>query len=98
MTSNFVETFDPPTMAITGFSGCLKLNSRDSNSLDKSGPAQDDFAYLMIPQVLACALCEQANASITKISHNFAICFASKSSFFFSPISNLTFSSSAILP
>src|SRR3989338_2149894 len=97
-TDILVDTFDPPTIAISGFTGCVNAFVSACNSASNNNPAQDFFENSTTPTVEHSLRCAVANASITKISHNAAIFLESASSHFFSPIKNRTFSHKRISP
>ncbi len=97
-TVSLVETFEPPTIAISGRFGLPSAFSSASSSPVSSGPAQATGANFATPCVLASARCAVANASMTYTSHSAAIFCATSSLFFFSPLLKRTFSSSTISP
>src|SRR5437899_680905 len=70
---SLVETFEPPTIATTGFLGLCIILASASTSAASKGPAQAIGAYLMIPQVDASSRCAVAKASMTNTSQSLAI-------------------------
>ena len=54
-TSNFVETFEPPTIASMGLAGLSKALANASSSAANNGPAQAVFALAITPSVDASA-------------------------------------------
>jgi hypothetical protein len=49
------ETFDPPTIAASGFSPLAMAPSRNSSSLARRNPETEGERYLVTPSVEACA-------------------------------------------
>ena len=81
-----------------GRAGLSRAFAKASSSFANNGPAQAIVEYFATPCVEAWARWAVPNASITNTSQSFAMRFAKSSSFFFSPILNLTFSQRTTSP
>mmetsp|Transcript_11462 Transcript_11462/g.27381 ORF Transcript_11462/g.27381 Transcript_11462/m.27381 type:complete len:254 (-) Transcript_11462:645-1406(-) len=79
-----VETFDPPTMAIIGFSPLVTAPSRYSSSFAKRNPETDGWRNFVTPSVEACARWAVPKASFTKRSKGAASFSTNPLSFFVS--------------
>ena len=84
-TSSFVDTFEPPTIAMVGRSGFSSALESAWSSATSNGPAQAIGANSATPTVLAWALWAVPKASMTKTSQSAAMRRASSGSFCFSP-------------
>mmetsp|Transcript_8419 Transcript_8419/g.20805 ORF Transcript_8419/g.20805 Transcript_8419/m.20805 type:complete len:254 (+) Transcript_8419:313-1074(+) len=81
-----VETLDPPTMAIMGFSPLVTAPSRYSSSLAKRNPETDGCKNLVTPSVEAWARWAVPKASLTKRSKGAASFSTNPASFLVSSL------------